>query len=193
MNVAVLARDLSHEADPRHYITRLEILDQSANLLKARLSISCIFGPPATLRSSIWSRPVLEDVGPIMDALREALNPWLGTPKWKQSEGRVRLVHRMQAEDGLPRKLKVEINSWEHFTVFRMETLPMEVKSRWFSGGASIRTCQLDELMGTKMRALYQRKKGRDLFDLWIANKAVGINPDRLVDSFRHYMEHENH
>ena len=40
MNVAVLARDLPHEADRRHYITRLEILDQSANLLKARLYLS---------------------------------------------------------------------------------------------------------------------------------------------------------
>ena len=29
---------------------------------------------------------------------------------------------------------------------------------------------QLDELLGTKLRALYQRKKGRDLFDLFIAN-----------------------
>jgi hypothetical protein len=40
MNVAVLARDLPHEADRRNYITRLEILDQSANLLKARLYLS---------------------------------------------------------------------------------------------------------------------------------------------------------
>jgi predicted nucleotidyltransferase component of viral defense system len=132
-------------------------------------------------------------IGPIMDALRETLNPWIGTPKWKQSEGRVTLVYRIRAEDGLPLKLKVEINSREHFNVFGLETLPMEVKSRWFSGSASIRTYQLDELMGTKMRALYQRKKGRDLFDLWTANKEIGINPDRVVDSFRHYMEHEGH
>ena len=132
-------------------------------------------------------------VGPIMDALREVLNPWLGPPKWKQSEGRVTLVYRIRAEDGLPLKLKVEINSREHFNVFGLETLPMEVKSRWFSGGASIRTYHLDELMGTKMRALYQRKKGRDLFDLWIGNKEIGINPERVVDSFRHYMEHEGH
>ncbi len=132
-------------------------------------------------------------VGPIMDALREALDPWLGPPKWKQSEGRVALVYRIRAEDGLPLKLKVEINSREHFNVFGLETLPLEVKSRWFSGSASIRTYQLDELMGTKMRALYQRKKGRDLFDLWIASKEIGINAERVVDSFRHYMEHEGH
>lgn len=132
-------------------------------------------------------------IGPVMNALREALNPWLGTPKWKQSEGRVTLVYRIQSEDGLPLKLKVEINSREHFNVHGLVTLPMEVKSRWFSGSASIQTYLLDELMGTKMRALYQRKKGRDLFDLWIANKEVGINPDRVVGTFLHYMEHEGH
>jgi len=132
-------------------------------------------------------------IGPILDALREVLNPWLGPPKWKQSEGRVTLVYRVRAEDGLPLKLKIEINSREHFNVFGLEALPMEVKSRWFSGSASIRTYHLDELMGTKMRALYQRKKGRDLFDLWIANKEIGIDPDRVVGSFLHYMEQESH
>lgn len=69
----------------------------------------------------------------------------------------------------------------------------MEVKSRWFRGSASIRTYHPDELMGTKMRALYQRKKGRDLFDLWIADKETGIDPGRVVGSFMHYMEREGH
>jgi len=40
MNVADLTGNLPHEDDRRHYITRLEILDQSANLLKARLYLS---------------------------------------------------------------------------------------------------------------------------------------------------------
>src|SRR6476620_10838883 len=39
------------------------------------------------------------------------------------------------------------------------------ISSDWFSGEAMISTYHLNELMGTKMRALYQRKKGRDLFD----------------------------
>lgn len=38
--------------------------------------------------------------------------------------------------------------------------------SRWWSGGADVLTCQLEDLLGTKLRALYQRRKGRDLFDL---------------------------
>jgi len=132
-------------------------------------------------------------IGHILDALRAVLDPWLGAAKWKQSEGRVTLSYRIQAEDGLPLKVKVEINSREHESVFGLIRLPMEVRSRWFRGAASVLTYQLDELMGTKMRALYQRKKGRDLFDLWIAHMESGIDPGRVVASFLSYMEMEGH
>jgi len=59
--------------------------------------------------------------------------------------------------------------------VLGLEKHNLDIQSRWFSGGASILTYSLDELLGTKMRALYQRKKGRDLFDLWqAALKEIG-------------------
>lgn len=132
-------------------------------------------------------------IGSLMDALKEVLNPWLGEPKRKQSEGRITLTYRMNAESGLPLKLKVEINSREHFTVLGLEKRPLEIQSRWFSGSAAILTYQLDELLGTKMRALYQRKKGRDLFDLWHALSATGANLQSVVNCFLHYMEREGH
>lgn len=75
-----------------------------------------------------------------MDALKEVLNPWLGNPKRKQSEGRVRLTYRINAESGLPLKLKVEIDSREHFTVLELAKQNPDIQSRWFSGGASILT-----------------------------------------------------
>ena len=56
-------------------------------------------------------------IGHMMSTLQEKLNPWLGNPKRKQSEGRVTLTYRMESEDGLPLKLKIEINSREHFTL----------------------------------------------------------------------------
>ncbi|MGO9375211.1 MAG: nucleotidyl transferase AbiEii/AbiGii toxin family protein [Syntrophobacteraceae bacterium] len=132
-------------------------------------------------------------IGPILDALHGTLDLWLGKPNRKQSEGRVTMAYRIRAEDGSSLKLKVEINSREHFNVFGLVKRPMEVKSRWFTGSATIQTFHLDELLGTKMRALYQRKKGRDLFDLWIAGKETEVNPERVVSSFRQYMEHEGH
>jgi predicted nucleotidyltransferase component of viral defense system len=132
-------------------------------------------------------------IGSLMDALQEKLNPWLGNPKRKQSEGRITLTYRMTSESGLPLKLKVEINSREHFTVLGLERRSLEIQSRWFSGSASILTYQLDELLGTKMRALYQRKKGRDLFDLWKALTTANVKSQRVVDCFLHYMESEGH
>jgi predicted nucleotidyltransferase component of viral defense system len=123
-------------------------------------------------------------IGPVMDALQEKLNPWLGIPKRKQFEGRVTLTNRMESEEGLPLKLKVEINSREHFTVLGFDRRQFSVESRWFTGSATILTYQLDELLGTKVRALCQRKKGRDLFDLWKAFALTEINLAHVVGCF---------
>ncbi len=45
-----------------------------------------------------------------------------------------------------------------------------------------------DELLATKLRALYQRRKGRDLFDLWIGLGMKEADPARIADAFRKYM-----
>ena len=132
-------------------------------------------------------------IGHIMNALQQKLNPWLGSPKRKQSEGRVTLTYRMESEDSLPLKLKLEINSREHFSVYGYRKRDFQVKSRWFSGRASIITYELDEILGTKLRALYQRKKGRDLFDLWAAFNFADARPENVINCFLYYMEKEGH
>jgi predicted nucleotidyltransferase component of viral defense system len=132
-------------------------------------------------------------IGPVMDALQEQLNPWLGIPKRKQSEGRVTLTYRLESEEGLPLKLKVEINSREHFSILGFVRRQFSVDSRWYRGSTTIQTYQLEELLGTKVRALYQRKKGRDLFDLWKAFTFTEVNPDRVINCFLQYLEHEGH
>ncbi len=132
-------------------------------------------------------------IGPVMDAVKEKLNPWLGEPKRKQSEGRVTLIWRVESEEGIPLRLKVEINSREHFAVLGYQQIPFAMTSRWHTGQVSITTYGRDELLGTKLRALYQRKKGRDLFDLWHASRAITVNPESIVSCFLQYMEHEQH
>jgi predicted nucleotidyltransferase component of viral defense system len=129
--------------------------------------------------------------GPIMDAIREVLNPWLGPPQWKQTEGRVTFNYRFQSEDrpSIPLRLKVEMNTREHFSLHGIQAMSFAVSSRWFSGACDIGTYTLDELLGTKLRALYQRKKGRDLFDLETALNREGTNPARIVDVFLEYMK----
>lgn len=57
----------------------------------------------------------------------------------------------------------------------------------WFSGQAEVRTFASPELIATKIRALYQRKKGRDLFDMWLALTELGIAGDDIVAVFPPY------
>jgi predicted nucleotidyltransferase component of viral defense system len=136
-----------------------------------------------------------EPAGPLMSALRDVLDPWLGKPQWKQTEGRVTFVYRVDSEDTPPLRLrlKVEINSREHFSVYGLTSHPFAVESRWFKSEAGITSYCLDELLGTKMRALYQRKKSRDLFDLAMALERGSVNPRRIVTAFSHYMNEGGH
>ncbi len=72
------------------------------------------FRPPARYSEDIDLVQIrAEPAGPMMDSLREVLDPWLGEPRRNQSEARVTLSYRFRSED-LPSKrlrLKVEINS----------------------------------------------------------------------------------
>jgi predicted nucleotidyltransferase component of viral defense system len=43
-------------------------------------------------------------------------------------------------------------------------------------------------MMATKTRALYQRSKGRDLFDLWLVLTYEDASPEEIVAGLRHYM-----
>jgi predicted nucleotidyltransferase component of viral defense system len=52
----------------------------------------------------------------------------------------------------------------------------------------------IHEMLGTKMRALFQRKRGRDLFDLYRALTLANprVNPAAIIESFRHYLRQES-
>jgi predicted nucleotidyltransferase component of viral defense system len=130
-------------------------------------------------------------IGPVMHAIQEKLNTWLGTPKRSRSEGRVTLIYRIISEEEVPLKLKVEINTREHFTVEGYQNQPFAVQSRWFKGNCEITTYTLEELLATKLRALYQRRKGRDLFDLWLGITEGKADAGRIIHIFKHYMENE--
>ncbi len=71
-----------------------------------------------------------------------------------------------------------------------MRRVDFRVDSRWHDGRASIVTFDLEELLATKLRALYQRRKGRDLYDLWLALTTRDVEGDVLLDCFARYMEH---
>jgi predicted nucleotidyltransferase component of viral defense system len=87
--------------------------------------------------------------------------------------------------------LKIEISTREHFTVFGLTAHQLKIANPWFTGAAELKTNQLDELLGTKLRVLYQRRKSRDLFDLSLCLDRHLIDPARVVYCFEHYMKHE--
>ncbi len=134
-------------------------------------------------------------IGEVLDAIRNELNPWLGEPRSNVSTRGSTLVYRFESE--LPPvvrlRLKIEINTREHFHVHPLEQTTFSVDTRWFSNAAEIPVYTLSELLGTKLRALYQRRKGRDLFDLWYSHHCGLLQPESVVDVFHQYMEQEGH
>ena len=100
------------------------------------------------------------------------------------------MLFRMESEipPTVPIRLKVEINCYEHFDVLGLVKKPFSVENSWFTGQAELTTYNFNELLGTKMRALYQRKKGRDLFDLYVGLTAGQYNADEILQCYKRYM-----
>src|SRR5690606_15114245 len=115
----------------------------------------------------------------------------LGKPRIKQKEHNNTIVYSILSEDDVSIKLKIEVNTREHFSVYGLQDIPVELDSEWDNGEALVPTYGLDELLSTKLRALYQRKKGRDLFDLWYALNNAGVNVEKVIEAFKHYMSEE--
>lgn len=113
-----------------------------------------------------------EPIGKTIDAIRETMK-WfleeadLKRPKVKLGPGGTKILFSFLNVEGELGHLKIEINTQEHFHVENVRAVGFACASRYFSGQASVFTYSLEELMATKLRALYQRRKGRDLFDMW--------------------------
>lgn len=133
-------------------------------------------------------------IGEIMSILREVIDPWLGKPKWSQSHGRVTLYYRFEAETSPIKtmKIKIEINTREHGSELDLLEIPFQVDNGWFSGQAIVKTYCLEELISTKLRALFQRRKGRDLFDLYqVLLSYPNLEPALVINCFINYLKKE--
>lgn len=132
-----------------------------------------------------------EPIKPILVEIRERLS-FLGTKRVvKQHIHNNTILYRFESEmpPVVNLRLKIEINTREHFSVLGLQGIPFEVNSAWFTGAATINTYCLEELLGTKLRALYQRRKGRDLFDMYWAIKHNNIDVVKVLDCYRKYMD----
>ena len=130
-------------------------------------------------------------IKPIVQRLQERLS-FLGMASVDQTGINTTLKYRFSSEipPAINLKLKIETNGREHFTILGFQKISFQVHSSWFDGSCDLTTYRLEELLGTKMRALYQRSKGRDLFDMYKALIAVPeIEVDSILTCYKAYMK----
>jgi predicted nucleotidyltransferase component of viral defense system len=157
----------------------------------------------------VGSRPK----GHIKRALNRVLSPIFGSPS-ESIYAKIKLVVRNlntrweilrntyayspSSEQAALGHLKVEVNVNEQKSLFPLVNIGIDVPA---DNGSSrqtvVQSYDVDEMLGTKMRALLQREHGRDLFDLWWAaehartHATLRIDPIRVGAAFRFYMAQE--
>lgn len=131
-------------------------------------------------------------VKPIVERLDEALK-WLPHKSYEQRKFGFRMKFRFESEypPVETMRLKIEANTFEHFSVRPLVRIPFSVENSWTSGSCGVVTYELAELLGTKLRAMYQRKKIRDLFDMDYALRTADIDTDGVLGCWREYMMRE--
>lgn len=132
--------------------------------------------------------------GPIREVLHETRErlSFLGTKRTvKQHVHNNTVIYRFTSETppSIEMRLKIEINTREHFCVLGLKQIPFRIDNGWFSGECELTGYELEELLGTKLRALYQRRKGRDLFDLYWALRNREIDDEKILACYRRYMD----
>ena len=134
-----------------------------------------------------------EPIKEVIDKVRKVLS-FLGKPVIKQKIHNNTLIFRFESE--MPPivnlRLKIEINTREHLNILGLIELPFEVSNAWFSGQCNITCYTTEELLSTKLKALYGRKKGRDLFDIHYALSHLDIDIEKLLHCCKiHYVHAE--
>jgi hypothetical protein len=128
----------------------------------------------------------------VLDRLRAILQPWMGHAHYHLGHIGPSLTFTMEAEDktsDVPIRVKVEMANRERIAYDGPRTVPFTVKNPWFTGSANIETFSKEEILATKLRALLQREKGRDLIDLSHAHAVFGeLDHARVVTLFSKYL-----
>lgn len=130
-----------------------------------------------------------EPIGTTVDVIRDTLS-WLGSCKREQAGHSMHLIFKFTPEADMQAtlKLKVEINTREHGSFLGLKSYPFAVENDWYRGEAEIVSFEPEELFGTKLRALLQRRKNRDLFDLHHGLDQLALDADKLIACFDHYL-----
>lgn len=133
---------------------------------------------------------------PMLEAIRDQLL-FLGGKDDRQvklNKHNCTVYYKFATEISPPPKMrvKIEINIREHFYVLGLQNKTFSVENPWYRGSAEVTTYKPEELLATKLRALYQRKKGRDLFDLYYAQKNLDLDIEKIIKCFYAHMKEED-
>ena len=144
----------------------------------------------------------------VRKGLRRVLTDVLGEPKssaWEAMRLAIRnavkpsRVLRMTysvpsvSEPGSILSIVVEANVTERKPHRSIVESPFEFPFRDEPVKTLINGYHIHEMLGTKMRALFQRRRGRDLFDLYWALTVAKptVDPGAIIESFLHYLRQE--
>lgn len=96
-------------------------------------------------------------------------------------------------EPGSMLGIVVEANVTERKSHRPIVEIPFEFPFRDTTKRTLIKGYDIHEMLGTKMRALFQRTRGRDLFDLYRALTSANprVKPDAIIASFLYYLQQE--
>lgn len=144
----------------------------------------------------------------VAKAVRRVLKPELGMPSgsiWDTIRLAIRNTVKPSrvlritysvpsvSEPGATLDIVVETNMTERSPHRAIVKIPFAFPFRESTVAAQLNGYDLHEMLGTKLRALFQRKRGRDLFDLyWALMKATpAVQPEAVIESFQHYLRQE--
>ena len=93
---------------------------------------------------------------------------------WQPTYGQTTIKARYKPLAGPTQSLKIEVSHVERFPI--LPSVQKQVKTP--SGTADVATYTLEELTSTKLRALMERFKGRDIYDLYYISQ---LKPDQTI------------
>lgn len=155
-----------------------------------------------TMDTGVLDKHLRDVLTPILGAPTDSLiaNAWLALRNVAQPSKILRIAFKF-VPLGLAREetIKVEVNLNEHASLYPLVDVPIRLLND--DGDictTRVRSYDIDEMLGTKTRALMQRQQGRDLFDLchaWqLSTQGASqyrVDGKRAITAFEWYLERE--
>jgi len=127
----------------------------------SRLSVDLDFNAVGPRERVLQERTQISET--VMSVLEQQDSDYNLTYRWRYEQ--VTVYARFSPLSGAAQqRLKLEISFIERFAILGREERTLLTSP--FDEPVPIKTYQLEELTSTKLRALYDRRKGRDIFDL---------------------------